>query len=197
MHSAFGRIEALFNEIEDDWVEVAIQQTLDELSKGIVQGSFGFALVESAKFISNFIRSIETNFDVFELDEDVSNAISKLDNSQSPVLLICGGELEEGLNLHGPNRTVVNFDIPLNPNRIEQRIGRVDRFGSMNFQLLSVRNVSNELESKIHEINESVLGIFEHSVASLQFSIERFYSELLTNLAFEGTVALMYLKTTS
>ena len=38
------------------------------------------------------------------------------------------------------------------------------------------------------------MGIFEHSVASLQFSIERFYSELLTNLAVEGTVALDVLK---
>jgi superfamily II DNA or RNA helicase len=35
----------------------------------------------------------------------------------------------EGLNLQANCRTVVNFELPWNPNRLEQRIGRVDRIG--------------------------------------------------------------------
>jgi superfamily II DNA or RNA helicase len=34
-----------------------------------------------------------------------------------------------GLNLHGCCRLVVNFELPWNPARLEQRIGRVDRIG--------------------------------------------------------------------
>jgi superfamily II DNA or RNA helicase len=34
-----------------------------------------------------------------------------------------------GLNLHGRCRVVVNFELPWNPARLEQRIGRVDRIG--------------------------------------------------------------------
>lgn len=35
----------------------------------------------------------------------------------------------EGLNLHGSCRVVVNLELPWNPMRLEQRIGRVDRIG--------------------------------------------------------------------
>jgi hypothetical protein len=35
----------------------------------------------------------------------------------------------EGLNLHGTCRVVVNLELPWNPMRLEQRIGRVDRIG--------------------------------------------------------------------
>jgi superfamily II DNA or RNA helicase len=35
----------------------------------------------------------------------------------------------EGLNLHHRCRLIINIEIPWNPNRLEQRIGRVDRLG--------------------------------------------------------------------
>jgi len=35
----------------------------------------------------------------------------------------------EGLNLHEHCRTVINLELPWNPMRLEQRIGRVDRIG--------------------------------------------------------------------
>ena len=35
----------------------------------------------------------------------------------------------EGLNLHGRCRAVINLELPWNPMRLEQRIGRVDRIG--------------------------------------------------------------------
>jgi hypothetical protein len=35
----------------------------------------------------------------------------------------------EGLNLHGCCRIAVNFELPWNPARLEQRIGRIDRIG--------------------------------------------------------------------
>ena len=35
----------------------------------------------------------------------------------------------EGLNLHGRCRVVINLELPWNPMRLEQRIGRVDRIG--------------------------------------------------------------------
>ena len=46
----------------------------------------------------------------------------------APLLLStdAGGE---GLNLQANCRTIVNFELPWNPNRLEQRIGRVDRIG--------------------------------------------------------------------
>jgi len=44
-------------------------------------------------------------------------------------LLLTTDAAAEGLNLHHHCRLVVNLELPWNPMRIEQRIGRVDRIG--------------------------------------------------------------------
>jgi superfamily II DNA or RNA helicase len=44
-------------------------------------------------------------------------------------LLLATDAAAEGLNLHRACRTVVNLELPWNPMRLEQRIGRVDRIG--------------------------------------------------------------------
>lgn len=45
-------------------------------------------------------------------------------------VLICTDVLAEGLNLQQAGK-VINYDMPWNPTRVTQRIGRVDRLGSM------------------------------------------------------------------
>ena len=44
-------------------------------------------------------------------------------------LLIATDAAAEGLNLQGRCRLVINYELPWNPARLEQRIGRVDRIG--------------------------------------------------------------------
>ena len=44
-------------------------------------------------------------------------------------VLLATDAAAEGLNLHHACRTVVNLELPWNPMRLEQRIGRVDRIG--------------------------------------------------------------------
>ena len=46
-------------------------------------------------------------------------------------LLIATDAGSEGLNLHTSCRLVINLELPWNPMRLEQRIGRVDRIGQM------------------------------------------------------------------
>jgi superfamily II DNA or RNA helicase len=50
--------------------------------------------------------------------------------SRDPVrILLATDAASEGIDLQEHCCRVVNYDIPFNPNRLEQRIGRVDRFG--------------------------------------------------------------------
>jgi superfamily II DNA or RNA helicase len=46
-------------------------------------------------------------------------------------LLLATDAAAEGLNLQGRCRLVVNYELPWNPARLEQRIGRVDRIGQL------------------------------------------------------------------
>jgi superfamily II DNA or RNA helicase len=51
-------------------------------------------------------------------------------NIENPHRVLCATDcLSEGVNLQDKFNAVVHYDLPWNPNRLEQREGRVDRFG--------------------------------------------------------------------
>lgn len=64
-------------------------------------------------------------------------------------LLLATDAAGEGLNLHHTCRTVINLELPWNPMRLEQRIGRVDRIGQRRrvhvFHLVSASTGEAEL----------------------------------------------------
>lgn len=52
------------------------------------------------------------------------------DPTEHPVrILLATDAASEGIDLHEHCHRLVNYDIPFNPNKLEQRIGRVDRYG--------------------------------------------------------------------
>lgn len=52
------------------------------------------------------------------------------DPTEHPVrILLATDAASEGIDLQNHCHRLVNYDIPFNPNRLEQRIGRVDRYG--------------------------------------------------------------------
>lgn len=74
-------------------------------------------------------------------------------------VLIATDAGSEGLNLHGTCRLVVNLELPWNPIRLEQRVGRVDRIGQTR---------------TVHAINLFAEGTAERTVlASLLRRIDR------------------------
>jgi len=60
--------------------------------------------------------------------DDRARAIAGFNDGRHRLLLATDAAAE-GLNLHRACRTVVNLELPWNPMRLEQRIGRVDRIG--------------------------------------------------------------------
>lgn len=66
-------------------------------------------------------------------------------------LLLATDAASEGLNLHGRCRFVVNYELPWNPARLEQRIGRVDRIGqsrTVHAVTLTARDTAEDLVIK-------------------------------------------------
>ena len=62
------------------------------------------------------------------MPRDERDAVQRRFNADGGVLLATDAAAE-GLNLHSRCRLVVNYELPWNPARLEQRIGRVDRIG--------------------------------------------------------------------
>ncbi|WP_376711051.1 protein DpdE [Pseudochrobactrum lubricantis] len=115
------------------------------------------------------------------------------DNSEQAIL-VCDRRAEEGLNLQGGRKIVVHYDLPLNPNRVEQRLGRVDRYGSGDAIRSVVLNcLDNPLEGAWIGFLDKGLEIFNRSVASLQYFIEDMNSALAPSLFDGGLDALLEL----
>jgi superfamily II DNA or RNA helicase len=63
------------------------------------------------------------------LTQDERSAALHAFTSRLPPLLLATDAAGEGLNLQQASRLVINLELPWNPMRLEQRIGRVDRIG--------------------------------------------------------------------
>lgn len=83
-------------------------------------------------------------------------------------LLICTDAASEGLNLQTCD-TLVNYDIPWNPMRIEQRIGRVDRIGQES-PVVKVHTLfyANTVETKVYQRCLERIGYFKSALGHLQ-----------------------------
>lgn len=111
-------------------------------------------------------------------------------NDQGRSVLVCDHRAEEGLNLQGGEKVVVHFDLPLNPNRVEQRLGRADRYGSGRaVRSLALCCDNDPLEAAWARYLDEGLKVFDRSIASLQYLIEQTVSglpQLLLNEGVEG-----------
>jgi SNF2 family DNA or RNA helicase len=64
--------------------------------------------------------------------EDRKKAKETFEQNERCVFLIATDAAGEGVNLHRNAHLLINYDLPWNPNRIEQRFGRVHRIGQPN-----------------------------------------------------------------
>jgi superfamily II DNA/RNA helicase len=65
------------------------------------------------------------------------------------LLLIATDAAGEGLNLHRHCHRMVHFELPWNPNRLEQRNGRIDRYGQMHTPLISFLYARDSYEGEV------------------------------------------------
>ena len=83
-------------------------------------------------------------------------------------VLLCTDAAAEGLNFQFCG-ALVNYDMPWNPMRVEQRIGRIDRLGQRH-PAIRVVNLHYEgtVETDVYRALRSRIGLFESVVGRLQ-----------------------------
>lgn len=76
-------------------------------------------------------------------------------------ILICTDAGSEGLNLQFCN-TVINYDLPWNPQKIEQRIGRCHRYGQQHDVVaINLLNTQNAADQRVYDILSKKFELFE------------------------------------
>ncbi len=122
----------------------------------------------------------------------VEQSIARFRNHPSCFVLVCDRAGEEGRNLQCAER-VVHFDLPLSPNRMEQRIGRLDRIGRdrpVRSTVFIGPSVEHSLFEAWYRVLDEGFRVFDRSIASLQFFIEEQLPRLTDTLFREGATGL-------
>lgn len=99
---------------------------------------------------------------------DRAAVIDHFRESPDTRVLISSDVGSEGLDFQFCN-TIFNYDLPWNPMKVEQRIGRVDRFGQKSpkvrvFNLV----IENSIESRILERLYERIGLFQRAVGDIE-----------------------------
>ena len=100
-------------------------------------------------------------------------------NEQSAQILVCSEIGSEGRNFQFC-RHLILFDLPMNPDLLEQRIGRLDRIGQKNTIQLHVPVFSNSAQSRLMRWYHEGLNAFEH-VAPAAYRVYRHFQTELEN----------------
>ena len=132
-----GRLAAHVQEAGQDTKLEGLIQTVRELLREGYAPIVWCRYVATAEYVADALREHlrEANPELQvacitgrQGDEERRAHIDEIDASH-PRILVATDCLSEGINLQEKFTAVIHYDLPWNPNRLEQREGRVDRYG--------------------------------------------------------------------
>ncbi|KZB94568.1 helicase [Sphingomonas melonis TY] len=92
---------------------------------------------------------------------DMKAAIVDAFRGDEKTILLATESGAEGINLQFCS-LLVNYDLPWNPQRVEQRIGRCHRYGQLiDVTVVNMLNLKNKAEARIQELLQNKLHLFE------------------------------------
>jgi hypothetical protein len=102
-------------------------------------------------------------------------------------ILVCTDAASEGLNLQSAS-ALINYDLPWNPSKVEQRIGRIDRIGQQQREV-RIRNLFlvNSVDMRVYELLRLRCGLFTRFVGPMQPVLSLARKALKNNLRQEDT----------
>jgi len=108
--------------------------------------------------------------------------LDRFRDPQGPRVLLSSEVGSEGIDLQFC-RVIANYDLPWNPMRVEQRIGRIDRVGQRANRLSIVNfKVKNTIEERVYDRLHSKLERFANSLGDLEAIIGKEVQQLTVGL---------------
>jgi len=139
-------------------------------------------------FTGSECQSIEvSDFLGGHLDWGVTTNPNAFGDGAGERVLVCSPQAEQGLNLRVLKGAMIHYCLPLNASRVEQRLGRMDRYGrgrSVKSYVLLEENT--DFARGWLAVLSQCLKVFDRSIASLQYSIANEMKLLWRSVAEEG-----------
>lgn len=163
---------------EGDFLQDAKVDKLLEIFKGIqAAGNNKVILFSIFKFTIRYleIRLQKLGVKTFVIHGDVrerEKVIHEFRNCSAFCILLSTEVGSEGLDMQFCSH-LINFDLPWNPMIVEQRIGRIDRFGQKS-SIIHIYNlvVSNSIQEVIYDRLLNRIGVFQGVIGDLEMILE-------------------------
>jgi ATP-dependent helicase HepA len=124
---------------------------------------------ETQRFLSELLENSGWSTNLFHgqmksFEKDA--AVERFRDGDGPQVLISTEAGGEGRNFQFCH-IIVNYDLPWNPMRVEQRIGRVDRLGQDHEVQIYNLWVKGTIEERVLDVLEKRINVFEQTVGGL------------------------------
>ena len=137
--------------------------------------------------LAELLLRMDVDFVAYQGDMDIASKNQAIADFESRARVLLSTEAAgEGRNLQFC-RVMVNFDIPWNPMRIEQRVGRIHRIGQTRDVRIYNLSAHGTVEDYLLEILDQKLNMFELVIGEMdmilgQLSDERDFEDLLVDI---------------
>ncbi|MDK9700835.1 MAG: helicase-related protein [bacterium] len=125
-------------------------------------------------------------------DKDRSKITERF-RTESPLILVSTDAAAEGLNLHQKCHHLIHLELPFNPNRLEQRNGRIDRYGQKYEPIVRYLFLKRSFEERIlwrliqkYERQRAKLTFVPNTLGNVNMS-DNFPERLLSGLVDSET----------
>lgn len=160
----------------------------DSLPKIVIFTSFVQTCAEIVRYLSDrFGEGTVVSHQVGQTRSQIEENLNRFKKDPKCFILVCDSSGEEGRNLQFTNYMIC-FDLPWSPNRLEQRIGRIDRIGRLlkvEFTVFAGVDLPDSLHDAWYRLLKEGFNIFRQSIASLQFYVDE-KLPLLAEILFQS-----------
>ena len=213
----------IFKSLEEEWLKLKEDPKLDKFlitisEDEILMKNKIIIFTESKETAQYLAGNLESKYEnqviVFTGDSSISKR-EEIESSFNPDfedskkdakrILITTDILSEGINLHKSN-VIINYDLPWNPTKVMQRVGRINRVGTeydsiyiYNFFPTDESNnhlsLEDNIKTKIQSFHDTLGDDFKYLSEDEEVSAHKLYETLNSDLDTEekGTLNLKYL----
>jgi ATP-dependent helicase HepA len=201
--SLFKDESELIKKIMDDISEYNYEQSINDISEKIKQflndidlSSIGVLFITDMSLAKKYQSALGKilGHDNVCLFSEINDNESNLNTNKTIRVLICDISAEEGVDFQFAD-AIIHLDLPLNPSRVEQRIGRLDRYGRMKtlkIQHLIILPTDTTLYpwKAWFELLFDGFGVFNEPISDIQLKLEQITNKLHRTLLQFGCVSL-------
>jgi len=170
-----------------------VKKSGQKLPKIVVFTSFTHTCQEMVQQLSStFGKQAIATYQIGQSVDAVEENTSQFRDNSNCCVLVCDASGEEGHNLQFAD-WIIHFDLPLSPNRLEQRNGRLNRIGRnrlLQFVIFSGADTNDSIQGAWYEVLRGGFKVFQSSIASLQFYVDKKLPELEATLFQAGAYGL-------